>query len=244
MIPKIHHSVWTSGNAFAPKYYEWRLSWMRQNPDWNFKLWTIKDIVDRYVLEPDAVIDVAARCFSLLGNNDLHWVLKSDIARWLVVFFEGGVYSDTDVECVKPMYKFLSDPSFCGRSITPGVLSNAVFGAEPGNDLMLEIALAQANAITGHIEDANAHPCDYSIHIASELLKKCGRIYPAEFFNPWGSGLRQEGKEPSAADFPVAHTVHHWTGMDPDGWYGSRAPAPKTGEEPVCIVKPRIIEGK
>jgi inositol phosphorylceramide mannosyltransferase catalytic subunit len=240
MIPKTLHQVWTSGNAFAPKYHEWRMSWMRHNPDWNFKLWTVEDIKDRMY----ECATGAWACVELLEDPALHWVLKSDIARWLAVCFEGGVYADCDVECVKPMGKFLSDPAFCGWSITPGIASNALFGGDAGNSLFLEIALAHSEKIQGHVEQANANICDYGVNLAGEMLKQCPKIWPAEFFNPFGSGNRGPLKY---SDYPAAYTLHHWTGQDPDGWNAEtrrvRPDMQTELPESVCVVKPRIIEG-
>ncbi|GAA6030087.1 hypothetical protein JCM8097_009249 [Rhodosporidiobolus ruineniae] len=42
-------------------------------------------------------------------------VLRSDFWRYLVLAVEGGVYADTDVECLKPVERWGEDPSWEGK---------------------------------------------------------------------------------------------------------------------------------
>jgi mannosyltransferase OCH1-like enzyme len=210
MIPKTIHHLWTSDNDFAPKFHDFRVSWMRQNPSWNFQLWRLEDL---------PIHRLPPICARMLTNPNVHWVLKSDIARWLIIWLRGGVYSDTDVECLKPMDCFLSDKAFCANSITPGIAGNAVFGAEKGYRLFLDIAYAQAEKISGNIEDANKTVVDYGVNLAGKMLLQCNTIYPSEFFYPVSWWQRREGKSVSTDQYPNAYCLHHWSGMDEGGWY-------------------------
>jgi mannosyltransferase OCH1-like enzyme len=212
MIPKTLHQLWTSDNDFASKFHAFRVSWMQQNPSWNFRLWRLEDLTQ-------PLSGFSAICSYMLKKPDLHWVLKSDIARWLIVWLYGGVYSDTDVECRKPMDRFLSDTAFCANSITPGIAGNAVFGGVPGYQLYLDIACAHAEKIRDNIEDANKTIVDYGVNLAGKMLTKCDKIYPREYFYPFTWGQRREGKTVSANEYPDAYCIHHWSGMDEGGWY-------------------------
>lgn len=159
------------------------------------------------------------KCNELLFSEKLHWVLKSDIARWLIIWLYGGVYSDTDVECLKPMDRFLDDKAFCAHSITPNIVGNAVFGGISGYQLFLDIACAEAEKISSNIEGANKTIVDYGVNLAGKMLLQCEKIYPAEYFYPVSWGQRREGRARPASDYPDAYCMHHWSGMDEDGWY-------------------------
>lgn len=210
MIPPIHHLVWCTPNDFLLKFYAFRLSWMLRNPSWDFRFWRLEDLpYDKF---PPV-------CAEMLRHPDLHWVLKSDIARWLLVWLYGGIYSDTDVECLKPMDIFLKDVAFCGKSITPGIAGNAVVGAEKGYPLFLQIACAHAEKIKGNFADANKNIVDYGVNLAGKMLLDCDKIYPQDFFYPVSWGQRKEGKVISPEQYPNAYCIHHWSGMDDDGWY-------------------------
>jgi inositol phosphorylceramide mannosyltransferase catalytic subunit len=210
MIPKIHHLLWCTPNDFSPKFHEYRLSWMRFNPSWNFILWRLENLP--YEKFPPV-------CSEMLKHPDLHWILKSDIARWLLLWIFGGVYSDTDVECLKPMDIFLKDFGFCGKSITPGIAGNAVVGGIRGYTLFLQIACAHAGKIKSNLADANKNIVDYGVNLAGKMLLDCDNIYQREYFYPVSSGFRKEKKIFNARDFPDSYCVHHWSGMDEDGWY-------------------------
>ena len=213
MIPKFHHLLWTTRTPFAAKYQPWRDSWITHNPSWVQILWTLDDLP--YDWFPPI-------CVEMLKHPDLHWVLKSDIARELIVWLHGGVYSDTDVECCKSMDRFLSDKAFCGHSITPGIAENAIFGAEAGNNVLLSIAIAQAEKISKNMTDANSNIVDYGVNLARKMLLQFPKVYPTEYFTPFGADFRHKlaGKLLDKSQFPESYCIHHWTGGDSDGWWG------------------------
>lgn len=83
---------------FDPDLIKYTNSWIARNPDYNYKL-VATEYADRFV----------RRHFSLEKNvMDVHFGLRnhgprSDIMRYMLMFVEGGVYSDTDVTCLKPV---------------------------------------------------------------------------------------------------------------------------------------------
>ena len=215
-IPKIHHALWFTENPIPDNFREYRASWVRHNPDWDFRLWTLSTVYNANIAIAEKFKNMLPPiCIEMLLNDDLHWVLKTDIARWLVLWLYGGIYSDTDVECRKPMSALLDNSSFAALSCTPGIVGNAVAGAIQGYELMLKIAIATAEKIAGHIPAANKNIVDYGVNIAGSMLKGCGLILPAHYFYPFGSGSRKR----DATQYPDSYCIHHWSGMDKDGWY-------------------------
>jgi mannosyltransferase OCH1-like enzyme len=209
MIPAIHHLIWTTPDDFSAKYHEWRLSWMRNNPGWDFCVWRLSELP--YHRFPQMCTDV-------LLNDKVHWVMKTDVIRWLVLWLYGGVYSDTDVECVKSMDRFLHDECFTGRSYVPTNIGNAVVGSAQDHPLMLKIAIATAASIAADVKKANESIAEHTVILAGKMLEKCPSIYPAEYFYPFSWGQRKEGKNKPTNEYPQAYCVHHWTGLDADGW--------------------------
>lgn len=228
MIPCTHHQVWTSDNAFAPKFHAWRLSWLKLNPHWSSKLWRIEDM-------PMSCFPPI--CRDMMLSPALHYVLKSDIARFLVTWLEGGVYSDCDVDCWKPMEQFLDNEAFCGQSVTEGIASNGVIGCIPRYPLFLKIATQMSEKIAGNIDDANKTIVDYGVNFAGEMLLDCDKIYPADYFSPMTPGFRMHHKDHAIKpeDYPGSYCFHYWTGTDADGWYtntiGNGEPVHQTTEE-------------
>ncbi len=88
-IPKIIHQIWL-GSPFPEKYKALRDTWLQYNPDWEYRLWTEKEIDD----------------FGLINREMYDFAVnygeRSDIARYEILHRIGGVYVDTDYECYKP----------------------------------------------------------------------------------------------------------------------------------------------
>jgi len=209
VIPRIHHMVWCTPNELLPKLQPYRISWMRHNPSWDFLFWKMSE------MPFDKIPQI---CADVIRDEKVYWVMKSDVARWLVLYLYGGVYSDTDVECMKPMDRFLSDGCFCGRSYHPTGVGNAIVGSVAGNPLMLDIAIATAEAISKDLAFANSNIVDPTVNLAGKMLEKCPNIYPVEYFYPYSWGQKKEGRSQASSMYDQAYTVHHWSGTDPDGW--------------------------
>ena len=82
------------------------------------RTWTMKNPRHRYeVLTDDNADDYVAHHYGPLGLNrpDIVHVyqslnakiIKSDLLRYLIMYVEGGVYSDIDVEAIRPIKKFI-----------------------------------------------------------------------------------------------------------------------------------------
>jgi len=86
-LPKKIHQIWL-GSPLPDKYREYTDSWKRFNPEWEYKLWTDGDDVD--IPRRDL--------FDSIRNPGQ----KSDFLRYHILNQFGGLYVDTDFECLKP----------------------------------------------------------------------------------------------------------------------------------------------
>jgi mannosyltransferase OCH1-like enzyme len=88
-IPKIIHQIWL-GSPLPEKYKEIQATWKKYHPDWEYRLWTDED----------------AKTFPMknraLFENAKNWGEKSDIFRYEILYQYGGLYVDTDFECLRP----------------------------------------------------------------------------------------------------------------------------------------------
>lgn len=88
-IPRIFHQIWVGGKPFPEKYKKWQKSW-QSAPGWTYKLWNDED-AEKFVLE----------------NKELYYAeknmgVRADIFRAEILCRFGGVYIDTDFECLQP----------------------------------------------------------------------------------------------------------------------------------------------
>ncbi len=128
-IPTIIHQVWLGKKPFPEKYKRWQKTWQALD-GWQYKLWTDEDI----------------EAFPLINRNlyykEKNMGARADILRIEILYQEGGVYVDTDFECIKPeMFSILNSSYdfYCG--LTPldckkFVINNAIIGSIPGHPIL------------------------------------------------------------------------------------------------------------
>jgi mannosyltransferase OCH1-like enzyme len=90
-IPKKIHQIWL-GSPVPEKYKDWMESWKQFNPDWEYRLWTDKDLTEDQIHITDWDI------FNEIGNMGQ----KADYLRYHILNQFGGLYVDTDFECLAP----------------------------------------------------------------------------------------------------------------------------------------------
>jgi len=98
MIPKKIHQIHLGGKPLPRQETKWRETWPQHNPDWEMILWDDEKISTLHVSHPD----ILERC--------KNYSEMSDILRFEILYQYGGLYIDTDFECLQPI-----DPIFTGR---------------------------------------------------------------------------------------------------------------------------------
>jgi 2-polyprenyl-3-methyl-5-hydroxy-6-metoxy-1,4-benzoquinol methylase len=125
MIPKIFHRVWLGGKPMPDHFILWGEGWRKAHPGWTMRLWTEREI------RTFENLDLLSKCSSLAQ--------RADIVRYEALFREGGVYLDTDMECVRNIEPLIQDVNLFACWQRSGILSNAIFGASPGHPAMGEL---------------------------------------------------------------------------------------------------------
>jgi mannosyltransferase OCH1-like enzyme len=219
MIPKIIHHVWPGADPFRKRFHTWRASWMRKHPDWTFYFWRLDNLPDN--ISPD-VRELA---------NDPGFALcpKADMIRFEIVRVFGGIYVDTDMECLKPFDSFLHHEFFVGYEDDERRICPSVFGAVPNHPILTQMSLTSAgNAKRYGYELCNTQPHKYTsvkpftkivrVHQQQQQddssLDNQIEIYDRSYFYPVYFNEKHRLKEKT----PGAYAKHHWTGNDPDGW--------------------------
>lgn len=138
LIPLKIHQIWIGPNPLPEKFKWMTESWKKFHPNWEYKLWTNEDVKE-FKLENQEEFDIV--------NN---WGGKSDILRYEILNRYGGVYVDTDFECIKPLdilnhtYEFYSclcelpDKNAIENGLMSycDVINNALIGSCPGHPIL------------------------------------------------------------------------------------------------------------
>lgn len=102
MIPKIIHYCWF-GRGEMPKLAKKCIkSWKKYCPDYEIKEWN----------EDNFDLDMYPYVREAYDNRKFAFV--TDVVRLYALFYEGGIYMDTDVELLKPLDPFLKHLAFSG----------------------------------------------------------------------------------------------------------------------------------
>lgn len=127
-IPRIIHQIWLGSNV-PSKYQQWMSTWMNWL-GWEYMLWTDKDVAQLQLVNQHTY-DAAK-----------NYGAKSDILRLELLYMMGGIYVDTDFECLNPdFFEILHKNVDFYIGIEPLEhtalrINNAVIGSAPGHPLL------------------------------------------------------------------------------------------------------------
>lgn len=203
-IPKIIHQIWL-GSPFPEKYKHFRETWLQNHPDWEYRLWTEKEIDDFNLTNKD------------LYDYACNYGEKSDIAKYEIVYRCGGMYVDTDYECYVPFdhlhkaYDFYIgvQPMDTGH-VQIGL---GLFAARPGHPLLGRTidAISKKQKISEPIV-LRTGPLFFTqlfYHLAPQCEDKVIAL-PAGFLYPMG--YFEKAKDKDIWVRPESLANHHWAG--------------------------------
>lgn len=183
MIPKIIHYIWLGGNPLPKEYENYIEGWKKLCPDYEIKRHD----------ETNLNIDINEYCRQAYDNKK--WAFASDVLRYYVLFEEGGIYLDTDVELLKPLDCFLNEKLFLGFETMDYVAPGLIMGAEKGNKIVKDLLDEYKNrSFINNDGSLNLQTiCKYSTnYLVNNGLVLNGKtqhfktfsVYAIEIFNP------------------------------------------------------------
>ena len=125
-IPKVIHYCWF-GKGEMPKLAKKCIkSWKKYCPDYEL------------VLHTEENFDLTQNRYLNEAYKAGKWAFVSDYARLKIIYENGGIYLDTDVELIKPIDDLVNLTGFMGFDEKGIVATGLGFGAEKGNKIVLE----------------------------------------------------------------------------------------------------------
>lgn len=224
-IPKKIHYCWFGGNPLPESARKCIESWKKYLPDYEIKQWNEDNF------------DVFSSRYSAQAYNAKKYAFVSDYARFKILYEEGGLYFDTDVELIKNPDFIISKGPFMGCernaavATTPLELSVAPglgLGAFPRMGIYKEIIDKYEHS---EFIDRAGKPntSETVVFITTKILQKHGLkltpeiqecagllIYPNDYFSPKDVDTKKTTITPNTV------SIHHYDGTWAE-WYDKAA---------------------
>lgn len=199
MIPKTIHQIHLGGKPLSDKESEWQATWQQYNPEWEMILW-----------DEERVSQSLNITYPEIFESCLTFSEKSDILRFEILHQHGGLYIDTDFECLKPI-----DPIINGRELVvyredDKMTCGAFFASTCGNSHVKSLIdnLPIRARSHGHRDPAFKFGPQYlQVVLPDEVqtpLEYRKQVYPYMY-----DEMHRQGED-FRSTTPEAYAVHHW----------------------------------
>lgn len=201
-IPKRIHQVWIGGKL--PSIYRRFVdSWQRFHPDWECRLWTDSDVKE-FGLKNE-------KYFKIANTNGQ----KSDIFRYEILQRYGGIYVDTDFECLKPFDDLTYLNFFTSSGYTADLeLYIGLIACTPNHPIIVR-CVDDMCGIHAFNSTMDVFHTTGSYYFTKCFLKEVNEdtdgvvAFPAKFFYPWPNNIRGD-PQPYRHVESFSYAIHHW----------------------------------
>lgn len=178
-IPKKIHYCWFGGNPLPKSAVKCISSWKKYCSNYEIIEWN----------ESNFDTNCNAYCAEMVRRGK--WAFLTDYVRLKVIYEQGGIYLDTDVQVIRPLDELVAKGPYMGFENTGRVATGLGFAAEAGN-LLIRENMEYYEKLTDFSE---LKSCPY---ITTEILQHYGltedtthiqliegiTIYPEEYLCP------------------------------------------------------------
>jgi hypothetical protein len=189
-IPFVLHRIWLGPDPMPEAAVRFGESWVHHHPDWEHRLWGDDDLTQLGI--PGEILAAASDPVEL-----------ADVARFHVLARYGGVYVDTDFECLRPIDPLLKGVDAFAAFQRPGEAATGLLGAMPDHPAFRRAAELVVQTFGRAPLPASSGP-PFFTHLLWDFPEVT--LFPPELFYPylWTEPERRN------EDFPDAYAVHHW----------------------------------
>jgi hypothetical protein len=125
LIPRIFHQIWVGPDPFPEAYARYQQTWLDRHPGWELRFWTEENFPDG-LRRPEAAERLRTPAE------------RANILRLELLWRFGGVYTDTDFECLRSIEPLIQDSELFISLAKPGRVNNALMGSVSGHPLLDE----------------------------------------------------------------------------------------------------------
>lgn len=188
MIPKKIHYCWFGGNPLPKKAKKCINSWKKYFPDYEIIEWN------------ESNFDINYNAYTKEAYDHKKYAFLTDVARLVVIYNEGGIYFDIDVEVIKEYDILENCEAFFGFENDKNIATGLGFGAVKNNSLIKSL-LDDYNNKHFVLENGKLDltPCPiintkvfinngFKVTGEYEFLNGI-KLFPKEYFNPYDDSI-------------------------------------------------------
>lgn len=208
-IPKTIHYCWFGGKKIPNLSRKCIKSWKKYCPEYEIIQWD------------ESNFDFNCNTFVKEAYESKNWAFVSDYARLKIIYENGGIYFDTDVEVLRSIDSLLENECFMGVQQNDKLIATGLgFGAMPKNK-MVKCMLDQYENIIFDERKKREFACPYlntnafniyGFNYKNEIQEIGGaKIYPPKYFDPISPGKSIDLKCDDT--FSIHHYSSSWTSL-------------------------------
>ncbi|HEX9887471.1 MAG TPA: glycosyltransferase [Longimicrobiales bacterium] len=201
-IPHILHQTWKDHDV-PERFRESVESWRRHHPDWEYRFWTDDDLEALVAADYPGVLD--------LFRAYREPIQRVDAARYMILHRFGGVYSDLDIVCVRPITP-LAEHVVVLPDTAPAGVSNDLMMAEAGHPFFQELVDGLGAAAARW--DRRVVPRHFRVLLSTGSLYVTGALRRTR----WRGDVTVLGAEEYRSQDPAKAYVLHRPGDTWAGW--------------------------
>lgn len=209
MIPKVIHYCWFGKSPLPKDVKKCIKSWKKYCPDYEIIEWNEENF------------NINCNNFTKEAYRKRAWAFVSDYARLKVVYDNGGIYLDTDVELLKGIDSLLESKCFFATQAEPQKIATGLgFGAEKKHyiiknmmDMYENLEFSYEKKENFICPQLNTEPLIEKGYVPSNDIQKLDDvvIYPPRYFDPINS-----------SGFNITYdtiSIHHYSASWENGFY-------------------------
>ena len=204
-IPKIIHQIWLGGKRLPKNSKNWLSSWKKFNPDWEYKLW-----------DEEKIKELKVENFNVYSKK-INPGYRSDILRYIILNKFGGLYVDTDFECLKSIpsnllkYNFIAGVMFGNRPC----IGNSILMSAPDSPLIKKILSnirikEYKNDINYIINSSGPDAVTREYFSLEKNIQSECLILPSNYFYPYPNFMLNKQIDRYKEVEDVSIGIHHW----------------------------------
>ena len=204
IIPKVIHYCWFGGSPLPDRFKRWMESWYKFCPDYDIKEWN------------ESNYDISKNRYMQQAYEHKKWGFVPDYARLDIIYENGGIYLDTDVELIAGLDDLLYQKGFIGFEREDFINLGMGFGAVRGLEIIKE--LRDDYDDKSFLKEDGSLDLLASPGIQTSMLEKKGLKRNGEYQTVDGLTVYPEkvlgGKNPLTRKIeilPCTRAIHHFT---------------------------------